>query len=177
MRGAHGAQPGAEVAPDQSRVEGGEALEETLGDEADLDVAVVGVELSADGRAVGGRLAVQELVALKAAQRGHRAHPEMIGPGADGVEGLFERDLDLEAQGVESDDLGRSERDVGGQEQNLAAVGMDDGDEADHASGRTPEQVAANPAQGDALLVVDRAGHRRQGPGEKITQPDFGAVY
>ena len=53
MRGAHGAQPGAEVAPDQSRVEGGKALEEALGDKADLDVAVVGVELSADGRAVG----------------------------------------------------------------------------------------------------------------------------
>ena len=52
MRGAHGAQPGAEVTPDQSRVEGGEALKKALGDEADLDVAVVGVELAADGGAV-----------------------------------------------------------------------------------------------------------------------------
>ena len=48
MQGAYGAQPGAEVAPDQSRVEGGETLEEALGDETDLDVAVVGVELAAD---------------------------------------------------------------------------------------------------------------------------------
>jgi hypothetical protein len=33
-------------------VEGGEALKKALGDEADLDVAVVGVELAADGGAV-----------------------------------------------------------------------------------------------------------------------------
>ncbi len=53
MGGAHGAQPGAEVPPDQSWVECGEPLEEALGDEADLDVAVISVELAADGGAVG----------------------------------------------------------------------------------------------------------------------------
>jgi hypothetical protein len=33
---------------------------------------------------------MEELVALKPAERRHRAHPEMIRPGADAVEGLFE---------------------------------------------------------------------------------------
>jgi hypothetical protein len=122
LRGAHGAQPGAEVAPDQSRVEGGEAVEQALSDKADLDVAMIGVEFSADGGAVGRGLVMEELVALKSAQRRHGAQPEMIRPGADGVECLFESDLDFEAQGVEPDDLGRREREVGGQEENLAAV-------------------------------------------------------
>ncbi len=49
MRGAHGAQRGAEVAPDQSPMKGGEALGETLGNEDDLAMAVGGVELAADG--------------------------------------------------------------------------------------------------------------------------------
>ena len=65
VRGTHGAQPGADVAPDQSRVEGGEALEQALGDEADLDVAVIGGEFSADGRAVGRGLVMEELVACR----------------------------------------------------------------------------------------------------------------
>jgi len=73
-------------------------LEEALGDESDLDVAVIGVQLAADGGAVGGGLVVEELIPLKSAQRGHGAHPEVISPGADGVEGLFESDLDFEAQ-------------------------------------------------------------------------------
>lgn len=164
------------MAPDQSRVEGGEALEQALGDEADLDMAVMGGEFSADGRAVGRGFVMEELVALKSAGRRHRAHPEMIRPGADAVERLLETDLDVEAQGVEPDDLGRSEREVGGPEQNLATVGMSDGHKADDASGGTPEQVATALAQGDGLLGVDRAGPGREGPGEKIAQADFGAV-
>jgi hypothetical protein len=56
---------------------------------------------------------MEELVALKTVQGCHRAHPEMVGPGADGVEGLLETDLDFEAQGIEPDDLGRSERQIG----------------------------------------------------------------
>ena len=113
MRRAHGAQPRAEVAPDQGRVGSGEALEEPLGDETDLDMAVIGVELAADGFAVGLGFAMEELIALKPAQGSHRTHPEVIGPGADRVEGLFETDLDFEAQSVESDDLSWREGEVG----------------------------------------------------------------
>ena len=67
---------------------------------------------------------------------------------------------------VASDDLGQSEAEVGAQQEDLAVVGMHDGDKADEA----------NPAQGDALLVLDRAQLRRQGPGETIAQPDFSSV-
>jgi len=51
-QGTHGAQPGAEVTPDEGRMGGGEALQETLGDESDLDVTVIGVELAANGGAI-----------------------------------------------------------------------------------------------------------------------------
>ena len=135
-RGAHGAQPGAEVTPDQGRVGGGEALEEALGDESDLDVAVIGVQLAADGGAVGCGFAMEELVALEPAQGRHALHPEMIRPGADGVEGLFESDLDFEAQGVEPDDLRGREGEVSGQEQDFAALGMHDRHEAHEPAGR-----------------------------------------
>ena len=67
---------------------------------------------------------------------------------------------------VASDDLGQSEAEVGAQQEDLAVVGMHDGDKADEA----------NPAQGDALLVLDRAQLRRQGRGETIAQPDFSSV-
>lgn len=111
------------MAPDRRRVGGGEALGQALRDEPDLDVAVIGVELAADGGAVGCGFAVEELVALEPAQWGHRSHPEMMGPGADAVEGLFERDLDFEAQGVEPDDFRRGQCHVRAEEQDLAAVG------------------------------------------------------
>ncbi len=119
---------------------------------------------------------MEELVALKPAQGRHRAHPEMVRPDDDGVERLFETDRDFKTQGVEPDDLRRREREVGGQEQELAALGMNAGDETDESAGRAPEQVATSPVQRDVLLIVERARHRRQGPGEEIAQPDFGAV-
>jgi hypothetical protein len=94
-------------------VGGGKGLEEALGDESDLDVTAVGVQFAADGVAVGFGLVMEELVALKPAQWGHRAHPEVIGPGSDCVERLFETDLDFEAQGVEADNLPGREGQVG----------------------------------------------------------------
>ena len=164
------------MTPDQGRVGGGEALQEALGDESDLDVAVIGLQLAADGGAVGCGFAMEELVALKPAQRRHGAHPEVIRPSADGVEGLLESDLDLEAQGVEPDDLRRREGQVGAEEQDLAALGMHDRHEAHKPAGRPPEQIAADILQGDVPVVVDRTRHRLQGAGEKIAQPDFCAV-
>ena len=52
-RGSSGSQPRAEVAPDQSGLGGGEALRQALGDQSDLDVAVISVELAADCVAIG----------------------------------------------------------------------------------------------------------------------------
>jgi hypothetical protein len=44
----------------------GEDLQQSLGDESELDVAMVGGDLSANGVAVGIRFAVQVLVAAHA---------------------------------------------------------------------------------------------------------------
>src|SRR5438105_11288501 len=58
---ANGADPGAEGSPDQLGLRGGEDLKEALGDESELDVAMVGCDLSADGVAVVIRFVVQVL--------------------------------------------------------------------------------------------------------------------
>jgi hypothetical protein len=57
----NGPDPGAKESPDQLGSRGGEDLKEALGDESELDVAMVGREFPADGVAVGIRFAVQVL--------------------------------------------------------------------------------------------------------------------
>src|SRR5471032_1445782 len=86
VRGSSGAQPGGKLVPDERGLGGGEALQEALGDEAELDVAMVGGQLAADPGAVGGGPAVEKLVAVAAFERGHLLHPKMIRPGAEGVQ-------------------------------------------------------------------------------------------
>ena len=56
--GADGAQPGAEMPPYQSRILHGEIVQNTLGNAADLDEAVIRVDLAPDGLPVGVRFAV-----------------------------------------------------------------------------------------------------------------------
>jgi hypothetical protein len=51
------------VGPNQSRCGDGKTLKDTLGDEADLDMTVIGVEFSADSVTVGGGLVMEILVA------------------------------------------------------------------------------------------------------------------
>ena len=127
------------MAPVQSGLGGGEALKQALGDQSDLDVAGKSVELAAEYVAIGFGFAVEELVALKPAQGRHGTHPEVIRPSADSVERLLETDLDLEAQGVEPDDLRRSEGEIGAQEQDFSALGMYDRHEAHESADRPPE--------------------------------------
>ena len=95
------------MAPDELGIGGGEALQEALGDEADLDVAMIGGEFAPDGAAVVFAFVMKVLVAVAAPGGVHIHHPEVVGPGAEGVEGLLEGDFDFEAQGIEADDLGR----------------------------------------------------------------------
>src|ERR1700678_592607 len=130
------------MTPDELGIGGGEALQEALGDEADLDVAVIGREFAPDGVAVGFAFAMKVLVTVAAPCGVHFHHPEVVGPGAEGIESLLEGDFDFEAQGVEAYDLSGTERQVGGHEDETAAGGMDDNDEAHEAAGGTPEQIA-----------------------------------
>ena len=51
------------MAPDELGLKGGEALEEALGEQADLDMAVIGGEFAADGAAVGIRTTAVQLSA------------------------------------------------------------------------------------------------------------------
>jgi hypothetical protein len=77
------------MAPDELGIGGGEALQEALGDEANLDVAMVGAKFASDGASVVIALAVEELIASSAPGGMHIHHPEVIGPGAEGVEGVL----------------------------------------------------------------------------------------
>ena len=78
------------------RKRGRKVVEQPLSNETDLDVAVVGVDLPADGVSVRAALPVEKLVSLTVSNWGHGLHPEVIGVGAEGMEGLLEGDLDLE---------------------------------------------------------------------------------
>lgn len=175
-RGTSGAKPRGEVAPDELGGSRGEALQEALGNEADLNVAVIGGELSANGDSVEFGLAMKELIAGAAADGLHIHHPEVIGPDADGMESVLEGDLDFEAKGVEPDNLGSGERQVGGHEDQAAAGRMDDGDKTNHAASRSPEQIAGGPLQGDVGLAVSGTGHRLKDRIEELTQANLPTV-
>ena len=102
---ADGAQPGTELLPDHVWTEQGQGLKQTLGDEAQLQVGVVGPDFAADLISIACGLAVEILVASPARPWGHGAHPEMIRIGAQGVDGLLETDLDFETEAEHFDDL------------------------------------------------------------------------
>jgi len=78
------------------RKRGRKVVEQPLSDETDLDVAVVGVDLPADGASVRAALSMEIPVSRTASRGGHRLHPEMIGVSAEGMDSLLEGDLDLE---------------------------------------------------------------------------------
>ena len=93
------------MAPDGRSTEKRYDLKDPLGDEAVLNMTVVGGEFPTDLIAVLGGLAMEVLVAGPAGAWCHGSHPEVITVGADGVDGLFERHLYLEANSIELDDL------------------------------------------------------------------------
>ncbi len=93
-------------------------------DEADLDVPMIGVELAPNGGAIVFGLVLVMLVAFKPALRSYAAHSAVIGPGADGAERLFERDLNFETQDLQPDDLRRGQGHFCAQGQNFTAVRM-----------------------------------------------------
>ena len=80
-------------------------MQEALGDETELDAAMLSSDLSADGVAVGIGFVVQVLVAANAPLWCHGRHPEVIGIRADGLEGLLESDFDCESQAIDADEV------------------------------------------------------------------------
>jgi hypothetical protein len=73
-------------------------LEQSLGDQAQLDMAFVRRQLVVDRLAVTLRLAMRVLRTVPAQDRIHDLHPEVEGIGTDGVNGLLETDLDFNCQ-------------------------------------------------------------------------------
>jgi len=164
------------MSPNEFGTGGGEALQEALGDEADLDVAVIGGDFAPDGASVVIAFVMKVLVTIAAPDGVHIHHPEVVGPGAEGVEGLLEGDLDFEAQGVEANNLGRRERQIAGHEDKAAAGGMDDGDEAHKALGGAPEQIARGPPHADTLFAVSGALHGLKWLFEQSAQTQLAAI-
>ena len=70
-----GAKPGSEAGPNEGGSSGGDALKDTLRDQSDLDEAMVGGQLAADGGAVLVGLAVEILIARAGADLVHGRHP------------------------------------------------------------------------------------------------------
>ena len=104
---------------------------------------LIGRELATDLGAIRFGLTVEVLVAVASAKGDHVHHPEVVGIGADGMDGLLEADLDFEPPAVESDDRQGLQRGVGGQEDELTAGGVIDQDETDQPAQRSPQQVQA----------------------------------
>ena len=63
----------------------------------------------------------------------------MIGIGTEDADGMLEGDFDFEAQAIEADDVQRLQGQVGAHQQDGAALGMQDGDEADEDADRAPQ--------------------------------------
>ena len=81
---------------------------------------------ASDLSSVDGALAMEVLITVTATDGSHVSHPEVIGIGADGVDGRLETDLDLEAPPIKANDGHGVQRDVGTQEDKSAAGGMVD---------------------------------------------------
>jgi hypothetical protein len=64
------------------------------------------------------------LVAVAALERLHSAHPKMVGIGAEDMHGLTEPELDSESIAVEHEDFEWGKSEVGGKQEDGAALGM-----------------------------------------------------
>ena len=76
-----------------------------MGDYANLNVPVVGINLSVHGFSVTCIFSMEVLVAGGSTERNHVAHPKMIGIHSEGANSLFEGGLNFESQSVEANNL------------------------------------------------------------------------
>ena len=103
----------------------------------------------------------------------------MIGIGAQGVNGLLETDLDFESPAVDSNDVERVQGQIGAEENEPPPAGMNDPNEADQLTQRTPEQIAAIIEQLHLLLAINWAGGSGKAglEAEPVAQVSFAAVF
>lgn len=79
-------------------------------------MTVIGPHFSGEVISVGWALSVQVLIARSIGARRHGGHPEVIGIGSEGIEGLFESDFDFESEPIESKDVQRGQGQIRGHE-------------------------------------------------------------
>lgn len=118
-----------------------QVLEQTLRNESCLHLAVIGMDFPTHRVTIPIGFLVEVLVAGDTAQGDHGRHPEMVGIGSDGVKGLLEGHLDFEAYAVELAALDGRKGKVRGYEDCFASMGMQDGNEANEDSNRSPNEI------------------------------------
>src|SRR2546426_128643 len=123
----------------------------------ELNVAVVCGHLVPDHVAVLFAFVVQVLVAAPTADGGHPHHPEVVGVGPQGVQGLLEADFDLEAAAVELDDFQGCEGEQGSHEDDPPSRRVIDEYEANEAPYGSPEKISGEVANLKVGFAVDRA--------------------
>ena len=111
-------------------------LQESLRDQSELDVSFVGRELASDLSAVSFGFAMQVLVAAAPANGCHIAHPEVVGVSAHGMDGLPEACFNFESPTVKANDVQGVHSQVGAEEDQAPALGMDHPDKTDRLSQR-----------------------------------------
>lgn len=80
-------------------------MEQTLSDDAGLEMTMVGAGFASDLLAIEIAFVVEMLVAGTPGNGRHGLHPKMIPISADGMDGLFEGDFDFEAHAIKGDVL------------------------------------------------------------------------
>src|SRR4030042_250443 len=138
-------------------------LQQSLCNAGQLNIDVVGLELSLDGAPVLGGLVVDLLAFVVVPDGCHGLHPEVIAVGADDVQGLAEADFDFESIPVQGDDVERVHGGIATEQEQHAAGGMEDDDETGHAPNGPPQQVDAAVGQLDFGFSVNGAGGGDEG--------------
>jgi hypothetical protein len=102
-----------------------------LGNNPELDVAMIGSELSAKLIAIESGFMMGMLVAGTPWPEFHSRHPELITVGSDSVNRLLERHIDFKTYAVKLDDLNRQQRKIRTQQDFAAPLWMDDENESE----------------------------------------------
>jgi hypothetical protein len=133
-------------------------LEETLSDAPKLNVAVIGIHFATNESAVVVGFHVKILISGASREGSHGFHPEVIGVGTKGVEGLLEADFDFEAIAVEGKDLEWVNGDITSHKDHATAEGVVDENESYAASDGTPEEIYRAILDHDVFLSINGAG-------------------
>src|SRR5678815_3338961 len=105
---------------------------------------------------------MEVLVASAAANRLHVGHPEVIGVGAQDMNGLAKAEFDLESIPVELQDLQWLERKVRAEQEDGSARRMVNDHEAHDAGHGSPKEVQGAIAYEHAILAIDWARCARE---------------